>query len=516
MAPGKHVLQIQSSAAKATLALDFTSGALPKLTAPIEAQGVNAVVISRYGSRAMVYCSTEGVPATVDGKPAGTAGAAGLELKDLASGPHEILMTMNGLPHKFAFESSATSGIVASLFTERNVGSMRIVTGDDDVAVYLNGQKYKRATTRGRLLVFLAPKQYAVRVEKPGLWAAEQTAEVRRGEESQLTFKLVPAKAVLEIRGAPPGTEVWLDGAQIGSARDGAFSSANVEPGKHAVALKNDRFKSIQADYVFEPGKSITVEGALQSAAGSLKIEVSPAGIDGLQLRLLREGETQERTVSETELSLLEGTYRVTGSAPQYQETVATVHVAVGRSATAVLAMKRAEKTLSASQAKGHGFGMEDWAKGATPSLSPWTHEGKLWVKRGGEFVVAPLNPAAGSYIFTAILMKGKRLEWVVNYQDDKNYDLFQLDDKNLVRTRFANGKKGDSARIPHSIKTKDYVSVMIAVTPGAVVHSFLVQQKWQEVDKWETPGGGLQGKFGFHVPGKDQLGVSDFRFVAN
>jgi hypothetical protein len=42
------------------------------------------------------------------------------------------------------------------------------------------------------------------------------------------------------------------------------------------------------------------------------------------------------------------------------------------------------------------------------------------------------------------------------------------------------------------------------------------VEQKWQEVDKWETPGGGLRGKFGFHVPGKDQLGVSDFRFSAN
>jgi len=134
LAPGKHVLQIQSSAAKATLALDFASGALPKLTAPIEAQGVSAVVISRYGSAAIVYCNTEGVPATVDGKPAGTAGTAGLELKDLASGPHEILLTMNGLPRKFAFESSATSGIVASLFTERNVGSLRIVTGDDDVA----------------------------------------------------------------------------------------------------------------------------------------------------------------------------------------------------------------------------------------------------------------------------------------------------------------------------------------------------------------------------------------------
>src|ERR1035438_8946114 len=52
LAPGRHVLEIQSSGAKATLALDFTSGALTKLTAPIVAQGVNALVVSRYGSQA--------------------------------------------------------------------------------------------------------------------------------------------------------------------------------------------------------------------------------------------------------------------------------------------------------------------------------------------------------------------------------------------------------------------------------------------------------------------------------
>ena len=131
-------------------------------------------------------------------------------------------MTMNGLPRKGAFRSSANSGIVAaSLLTERNVGSLRIVTGDDDVAVYLNGQKYKRATTRGRLLVYLAPKQYAVRIEKPGLWAADQTVDVRRGEEAQLTFKLVPAKATLEIHGAPPGAESIGWTARRSAARKG-------------------------------------------------------------------------------------------------------------------------------------------------------------------------------------------------------------------------------------------------------------------------------------------------------
>jgi hypothetical protein len=159
------------------------------------------------------------------------------------------------------------------------------------------------------------------------------------------------------------------------------------------------------------------------------------------------------------------------------------------------------------------GFTIDDWTK-ADPS---WTREGNVWVKRGGEFVVVPISPAAGKYNFTAILRKGRRLEWVVNYRDDKNYDLFQMDDKNLVRTQFVNGKKkGDPVKSPpYSIKTKDWVRIMITVTPSSIVHSFYVQQ-WQEVDKWDRPGGGLEGKFGFHVPGKDEIGVSDLRFAPN
>jgi hypothetical protein len=519
LGPGQHTLDIQSTGAKATLALEFTSAALPKV-APIKAQGINAVVVSRYGSQAMVYSNTEGIPATVDGKPAGTAGAAGLELKDLTPGPHEIQMTINGLMRKIPFESSATSGIVAWLRTERNVGTLRINT-EDDVAIYLNNQKSTRTTKRGRVLLFLAPKTYTVRVEKPGLWAAEQNVEMRRGEEAQLTFKLIPAKGTLVVRNAPAGTEVWMDGAKIGIAQDGAFSSANIEPGKHTVALRKDGFKPIQGDHSFEPGKSITVEGALQSAFGSLKIEVGPPGIEGLQVRLRHEGEP-EKVVSERELSLPEGTYRVTGSAPGYQDDVKNATVAVGRSVTATLVLRRLERTQTQTpQPKPTGaFTMEEWAKGggATPSLSNWTRDGEVWVKRGGEFVVPPINPAAGKYFFTAIVRKGRRLEWVVNYRDDKNYDLFQMDDKNLVRTQFVNGKKkGDSVKSPpYSIKTKDWVSVMITVTPTSIVHSVSVQQQWQVVDQWDRPGGGLEGKFGFHVPSRDEIGVSDFRFKAN
>ncbi|MBZ5586788.1 MAG: PEGA domain-containing protein, partial [Acidobacteriia bacterium] len=393
----------------------------------------------------------------------------------------------------------------------RAMGTLRIETGEDGVAVYLNGEKYRRATTRGRLSLSLPPKPYAVHLEKPGLWAADQAVDLRGGDEARLAFHLVPAKASLEIRNAPPGAEVWLDGAQAGSVGPGgAFSTANIEPGSHTVALKKDRFKPSRAEYVFDHGATVTVDGALQSAVGNLKIEVSPAGIQGLQVRLSREGDAQDRPVGETELSLMEGTYQVTASAPQYSAAGATVRVVAGRDAAAALVLKRIPSAPQPKQA----FTMEDWVKSEAPvpSLSRWTREEKVWVRRGGDFVLAPVKPAAGTYLFTAIVMKGKRLEWVLNFRDDKNYDLFQMDDKELARTWFVNGKKTGSLKIPHPAKAGDYVSVMIAVTAGSVVHSIFAQQQWRVIDKSERSG--LLGRFGFHIPGKDQIGVSDFRFM--
>jgi len=515
--PGQHKLEIQSSGAKATIELDFPSAALPKLTAPIQAQGIDAVVIARYSSQALVYCNTDGTQITVDGKSVGATVAAGLEVKDLAPGPHELQFTVNTLTNKIAFESSNTAGIVASMLTERNVGPLSIQTGEDGVAVYLNGQKSRYLTRRGRVRLYLEPKQYVVRVEKAGLWAADQTADVRRGKDTQLTFKLIPAKGTLIVRGAPPGTEVLVDGTAIGAASDGAFSSANIDPGKHTVALKKDGFRTIQADYSFEPGQSVTVEGAMQSLSGSLKIEVTPL-VEGLQVRVVREGETREQVVSGSEVSLAEGNYRVTGSAPQYQDAFATAHVPAGGAVTATLVMRRVAEKTAGSQPKAQAiaaFSMDEWAKNG-PALSGWTRENNVWVKRGGDFVLAPINPAAGKFTFTAIPMKSKRLEWVLNYKDDKNYDLFQLDGKSFVRTPYVNGKKGEQVKYPFALKANEYVMVTIAVSGGSIVHSFVVERQWHEVDNWQTPGGGVQGKFGFHVPGKDEIGVSDFKFTPN
>jgi len=380
--------------------------------------------------------------------------------------------------------------------------------------VYLNGQKNPRQTAAGVLLLSLAPKQYVVHVEKPGFAAADQQVDVRRGEERQVKFKLLSTKAALEVH-APPGTEVWLDNAQIGTSNDSGFSAANIEPGKHTIYLLKDRVRTTPAEYVFEAGKTTTVDRSKLTAPGTLKIEVSPA-VAGVQVHMQAEGDAKEQAVSGNEISVPEGNYRVTGSAPQYADASVNVHVTAGAVTSATLTMKRLEAPVQPKQQA--VFSMEDWVKATagTPSLSKWEHEDNVWVKRGGEFVVAPFNPTPGTLIFTALLMKGKHLEWVVDYKDDRNYVLFQIEERSLVRTEYVNGRKGEPVRKPMSTSAASYVTIMIKVSATSIVHSVRVQNNWEVVDDWARPGGGLQGKLGFYVHGKDQIRVSQFTFTAN
>ena len=242
---------------------------------------------------------------------------------------------------------------------------------------------------------------------------------------------------------------------------------------------------------------------------------MSPKDIEGLQIRI-RDGEGQEQTVTEMPLSLAAGTYRVTGSAPQYRDEPATVVVAAGRGATVTLTMKPLEKTAAPPPPKPE-FTMEDWIKSAGPD-SGWKRGERqgVWQMQGGELVMAPFSAAAGEYTFTAYPANGKRLEWVVNYRDGKNYELFQLDEKGLTRTRYINGKRSESDKKPHAIRTKEYVTIRIAVTFASVVHSIYEGGQWRVLDNWIIPGGELPGKFGFHAGGKDGISVSFFKFVPN
>ena len=141
-----------------------------------------------------------------------------------------------------------------------------------------------------------------------------------------------------------------------------------------------------------------------------------------------------------------------------------------------------------------------------------WKPEKSSFVRKGGDFVMYNLSPTLGTFVFSAMLNKGHRLQWVLNCTDVNNYILFQMDDNNFYRTVIRDGQKGDEIKISHKNEKKTFRTVQIRVGPNEIVHQIRQGDNWVVLDRWTPPGINLSlGKFGFYIPGNDQVTLSSF-----
>jgi tetratricopeptide (TPR) repeat protein len=506
LGPGEHTLRLASAGSSVAISFVLPKDGPPKFTAAPKVNSIKAVVIASRGGAAEIHGTEAGEAIALDGRPAGTLGADPLVVDSLAEGTHELTLGSGKQQRKYVFDSAPAPLLAAYLGSDRNVGTLRLVTGEDDVEIFLNGTPYRHRTARGRRLIYLTPKQYEIRVAKEGFRApAAKTVVIKKGEEVQLEFDLspLPKTATLRINNGVPGTEVWIDGQSRGVIRSGGFT-ATVEPGKHAIRLENENYKTTEFEREFGPGATVDLDGALESAVGTLEVQVIPAGAD-VSLSLQREGESTSRPIREKTLRLPPGTYTVQATAPGFHEYSATVRIAINQTKTASVTLRKIEEPKPDLPA----VSLADWEKAG------WKRDGKLLVRHGGDFVIAAGSGGAGRYTFTALLQKGRRLEWVVDYSDKDNHVFYQLGKDFLHRTEVTKGKRGRTVKIPHNLKWDEFLSVDIAVQADSIVHRLLVGDKWVELDNWRQPGGNFTaGKFGFHIPGRDQVGLSHFAFI--
>jgi tetratricopeptide (TPR) repeat protein len=502
---GEHTLRLAGEGSSAAFSFEIPAGGAPRLTTAPTVTSLKAVVIAGLGAVAHVYATETGQTVALDGQPQGKLGAEPLVLQNLSEGTHELTLGAGREQRRVVFESGQAPLLAAFVNSDRNVGSLRVITGQDDVEIFLNGTPYRRKTARGRRLIYLYPNKFEVRVEKEGFRApAPQIAEIRKGEEVQLEFELtpLPRTSTLRISNAIPGTEVWIDGQSRGTVRSGVFTLSSIEPGKHSIRLEHEDYQTAEFERDVAPNAVVELDGTLESAVGTLEIQIIPPDAD-VRVTLQREGESTSRPVADRTLTLPPGTYTVQASGNGFQDYSATVRVALGQTKTAALTLRKEEQKVVQP-----AIALGDWEKAG------WKRDDKLLVRRGGDFVTLPNSGGAGRYTFTGLLQKGRRLEWVVNYKDKDNHVFYQLGEDFLHRTEILKGKKSRTVKIPHKMKWNDFLSVDIGVQGDSIVHRVLVDDKWIELDNWKNAGGDFTaGKFGFHIPGRDQVGLSHFAF---
>jgi len=383
-----------------------------------------------------------------------------------------------------------------------NVGTLLIVAGQDDASVFLNGKLQRQLTQAGQLrLPNLDLKDYVVQVSKIGFQdPPAQKIRIRKGELARLIFNLQPQPrlASLTVQGGAPGTTVLIDQTPVGTIQpDGTLSVSTVNPGDHTLELRKEQFKPRQFKKHFVAGETISLaaaDAALEAAPGELRINFAPADA----IVAISKGEIPTVIKSGVPLKLAAGTYTLTARTADRFTRFSTLEVIAGQS-----------KTLDLSLAPN---GMSKW-----DNPGAWEQEGDSFTREGGDFVLYRVAPASGTFIFSAMLTKGRLLQWVLNYTDSKNYVLFQLDDNNFYRTVIRNGEKTNEIKIPDRGDKKTFREFHIRVSPTEIVNQIRHGNNWTVLDRWVQPGANLTlGKFGFYLPGNDQVALSHFAHYAD
>jgi tetratricopeptide (TPR) repeat protein len=327
-----------------------------------------------------------------------------------------------------------------------------------------------------------------------------QAVRIRKDEPAKpiTNPQPLPRLASLTIQGGVPGTAVLVDQILVGVIQaDGTLSISSVNPGDHTVELRKDRFKPRQQKEHFSAGGTISLsaaDAALETAPSELKINFTPADANVA----IAKGDLLKMVSSGVALNLAPGTYTLTARTAERFTRSSTVEVIAGQS-----------KTLDLSLAPN---GMSKW-----DDPGAWKQEKDSFTRKGGDFVLYGAVPASGTFVFSATPMKGRLLQWVLNYTDPKNYVLYQMDDNNFYRTVIRNGEKKDRIIIPDQGDKKKFRTLQIRVSATDLVHQIKHGDSWTVLDHWTQPGANVSlGKFGFYLPGNDQVALSGFAHYAD
>ena len=513
---GKHTIRILGKMADASFGFEGESGKQPVVAGPIAANNILAVVVSSLADEARVQSSSP-LNVRLNNQLMGDTGALGLDLKYVPAGDQTLVVGEGAEQRKLVVSFGPRPTITAFLKSDVNTGTLVVTTGgEDDVSVFLNGKEYRRKTTRGELRIRTVGK-VSVAVAKPGFQPEpEQQIEVKKGEETKLAFKLrpLPQIASLQIRDGVPGTQILIGDRAIGRVGpDGVLSASNLAPGQHEIEARRDGFVPKRILRTLRAGETLVINGSelvLPASVGTLHLTVNPPEA---AVTYRRADDTEAHPVRGGTLRLDPGTYTFTARAPNHVDKIERAVIAAGETRSLDITLAREVKQAAAPGPKPASVAKPaDW--------SGWSRDGGAYVRKGGNRVLVQPVDAPGVITFTAHLRKGGnlfrggKLRWFV--ENEGGYSQYELDKKKFT-AKIPGGSHsrdlGKGSAAEEDEEGKAY-TVQIEITPDRIIHRMKVGSSWETVDTQANRGGATEGRFGFVIPGGDEIAISGYRFT--
>ena len=259
LTPGRHTLQVSGKQGAALVSFESDYARLPSFN-QISGKDTDLIALGTFGNSAVIACSGCSGIVNIDERRAGELKNGTLTVSDVKPGTHRVKLS-GGTEASLVFSTAGAPGINLAVNSNRNVGALIVETGQDNVAVFLDGRKYPRLTSNGRLLIPAGATEHTIRVAKAGYHAEppEMRVQLAKGDQFQALFQLTPEPARLLISNQLPGATVSIDGSRAGTVGpDGAFS-VQVPAGDHRIEFSKDGYLPADVRRSFEPGQRIII-----------------------------------------------------------------------------------------------------------------------------------------------------------------------------------------------------------------------------------------------------------------
>ena len=263
--PGRHSIKVVGRNGTSAFSFDVEEKTAPRVVGQPTASNVMAVLVSTQDGKGRLVTNAEHPAVLLDGKPAGAADPDGITLEELGKTDHDLQVTEDKDRQRFVLTYTAAPTLTVYVKSDPSAGTVVVMAGQDAADVFINNKPYRRQTDRGQVRIPLKVGEYTIRIHKTGfIDPPPQTVTIKKGEESAVEFKMeaAPEIATLQIKGALPGTMVYLDkdlAAAIGS--DGNANISNVKPGDHVVELRRDQALPKRYDRTFRTGDVVVLSG---------------------------------------------------------------------------------------------------------------------------------------------------------------------------------------------------------------------------------------------------------------
>ncbi len=265
LTPGQHKITVTGRTGTAQFSYDVNDQGAPTIASEPTATNAMAVLVETHDGQARLLTNVRDSDVSLDGNPAGQSSETGLSLNNLGKEDHLLLVTEGKDRQRFVLTHTDAPTLTVYVKSDPNAGTVVLVTKVDGAEVYINDNLYRRQTQSGQLRIPLNAGQYTIRVHKTGfIDPPPATVQVKKAEETavNIPMELTPQIATLQIKGALPGTMVYVDRDYAATANaDGFAAVPNVKPGVHNIDLRRDQALPKQFQRTFKTGDSVVLSG---------------------------------------------------------------------------------------------------------------------------------------------------------------------------------------------------------------------------------------------------------------